>query len=186
MFENVGGKLKTIAMAIALGGSIMSIFLSIIFFATGDYRNLESTENTLLIGILTFAGGILISLIFSYFCYGFGEIIDKLQQIEENTRQSVLNTPQGERKMPQGARKKGQHKSTPKGMPRTESVPHETQEIPSEKMPEETSSVEEDEYTESTFSIMCPKCKKMLWYQEENISFECPYCDCLIDTKKKK
>ena len=71
-------------------------------------------------------------------------------------------------------------------MPRTESEPHETQEIPSEKMPEETSSTEEDEYTESTFSIMCPKCKKMLWYQEENTSFECPYCDCLIDTKKKK
>ena len=181
MFENVGGKIKTIAICIALGGSFISICLSIFLFI-----NFENMENILLVGTLTLAGGILISLIFSYFCYGFGEIIDKLQQIEENTRQTVPTTPQGERKMPQGARKKEQNKSKPKGMPHTESVSHETQEILSEKMPEETSSVEEDEYTEHAFSILCPKCKKMLWYQEENISFECPYCDCFIDTTQKK
>ena len=176
MYDSIGVKIKMLAK-ILFWLEVVASFIAFVILLVN-----EITE----IALIVIAVGPALSLFLSWFMYGFGEIIDKLQQIEENTRQTVPTTPQGERKMPQGVRKKGQHKSTPKGMPRTESVPQETQEIPSEKKPEETSSVEEDEYTECTFSTECPKCKQIVWYQEENMSFDCPYCDYFIDTKKKK
>ncbi len=77
MFENIGGKIKGLAKVIfwieAIGLGSWALFF------------VENMENPLF-PLLLAAAGILVAWISSWFLYGFGEIIDKLTEIEENTR----------------------------------------------------------------------------------------------------
>ncbi len=81
MFENIGGKIKGLSVAIFLIVAIGSVILGL--------SMLEVTDGVSLILSLI---GVLIAWISSWFLYGFGEIIDKLCEIEMNTRRIEKNT----------------------------------------------------------------------------------------------
>ena len=66
MFKNIGGKIKTLAIAITSAGILVSIFLG---FVLSDKDNLK-------LGILIAIVGSLISWISSFLLYGFGQLID--------------------------------------------------------------------------------------------------------------
>lgn len=77
MFENIGGKIKTLAEIICwigIAGSIVAGFLI-----------LMSTEGSTLSGIFLLLGGPLFSWIGSFVLYGFGELIEKTSEIARNT-----------------------------------------------------------------------------------------------------
>lgn len=71
MFENIGGKIKTLAVVTTIIGMILSIVVAITLGEMG-----------ILIGIL----GCLFSWIGSFVLYGFGEIIVSVQVIAANTK----------------------------------------------------------------------------------------------------
>lgn len=74
MYNNIGIKLKSLAKAIFMLGSIGSFILCVVFF----------TENAILIGLVSMLVGIFTSLVISLFVYGFGELVDKVCKIERN------------------------------------------------------------------------------------------------------
>lgn len=83
MFENIGGKIKTLAVVTTIIGMVVSIIVAIALEEMG-----------ILVGIL----GCLFSWIGSFVLYGFGEIIVSLQIIAANTKKEQVTAPSQEEK----------------------------------------------------------------------------------------
>ena len=77
-FENIGGKIKTLAVIL----TILGVAASIIF---GFYMLSENAITGLLIALI----GSLVSWISSFFMYGFGELIEKTTEIAQNTKKDI-------------------------------------------------------------------------------------------------
>lgn len=86
MFENIGGKIKTLAKVLCWVGIIVSIILAIIMFiSAGDASySEEGLYRGLGFGFLLVAP--LLSWISSFLLYGFGELIETNCEIARNTR----------------------------------------------------------------------------------------------------
>ncbi|MCL2487869.1 MAG: hypothetical protein FWE80_04220 [Oscillospiraceae bacterium] len=85
MFKNVGGKIKGLAVFIAVAGIIGSIAAGISIISNGSRYN-----DTTLLGIGVMFGGSLFSWLSSLFMYGFGELIEKTTEISINTNNANL------------------------------------------------------------------------------------------------
>ena len=79
MYSNIGGKIKGVAMAIAVIGALSSIVAGVMMIDEGNGYHGNST----LVGLGWFfiIGGPILSWIGSMTLYGFGELIDKTQEI---------------------------------------------------------------------------------------------------------
>lgn len=75
MYDNIAKTIKTIALLLFIVGVIVSIILGI--------NNMH-----LQFGWIILIGGIIVVFISSVFIYGFGEIIDILDDIRHNTKRS--------------------------------------------------------------------------------------------------
>ena len=84
MFNDIGKKIKGLAVALFAIEAIFSFIGGLVLMADGD-------DEKVAVGFLIMVGGVLFSWISSWFLYGFGEIIDKLQDVERNTRQTAEN-----------------------------------------------------------------------------------------------
>ena len=80
MFDNIGGKIKTLAMVICVIGIIASIICAIALWAQNSRYSL-----TIALGFGVLVGGCVGSWVGSFFMYGFGELI------EETTRNREIN-----------------------------------------------------------------------------------------------
>ena len=78
MYDNIGAKLKGLAKAVFIILSLGFIVLGIVLICID--------EDFILIGILQMVIGPFLAWVSSWVLYGFGEIIDKLTDIEINTR----------------------------------------------------------------------------------------------------
>ncbi len=97
MFDNIGGKIKTLAKVLCWIGIILSIILGIIMIIGGanvasnssygySSRSSGTTGASVLVGILTMVLGSLGSWISSFFAYGFGQLIEDTEAIRRNTK----------------------------------------------------------------------------------------------------
>lgn len=77
MYDNIGGKIKMLAKVTTIVLAILFIVLGTITMAMGDIG--------VIIGLLILIVGVLLSWISSWVLYGFGEIIEKVAEIEKNT-----------------------------------------------------------------------------------------------------
>ena len=88
MFENIGNKIKILAIVLAILGIILSIVIGTVIIV----------QEKFLPGFLFIIIGSLSSWISSFFVFGFGEVIECLQEISYNTRRKeqskLLNSPQ--------------------------------------------------------------------------------------------
>lgn len=89
MFNNIGGKIKTLASLLAWLGIIASFILGFVLLSIDD--------SMIPIGVIVIVVGSLISWIGSFLFYGFGELIEKVCIIEERLtlhpqKQSVQET----------------------------------------------------------------------------------------------
>lgn len=78
MFDNIGKKIKSLANVLCWVGIIAYVIAAIIMFSID--------EDFIGIGFLLLFVGPFMSWISSFFMYGFGELIDKVSDIERNTR----------------------------------------------------------------------------------------------------
>ena len=78
MYENIGGKIKGLAKASAIIGIIAAIIYGWFLMVTDS--------DMIIVGLLTMVGGPFGAWISSWVLYGFGELIDKVCNIERNTR----------------------------------------------------------------------------------------------------
>jgi hypothetical protein len=85
MFRNVGSKIKTLSKVVCWLGIIVSILIGVIFIASSVISG-ENMIFGIIMGVICIVGGSIASWIGSFFTYGFGEIIDKLTEIANNTK----------------------------------------------------------------------------------------------------
>lgn len=78
LYSNIGSKLKALAKGCFLVEAIGAISGGIYLMVEEDF----------LMGLGTVVGGIIVAWVSSWLLYGFGEVIDKLADIEQNTRPS--------------------------------------------------------------------------------------------------
>ena len=81
MYHDIGGKIKGMAVFVAIIGIIASFSGGMVWASIGS-RDITKFVTSVLIA----AVGCLVSWISSLLIYGFGEIIDKLTEIEHNTQ----------------------------------------------------------------------------------------------------
>lgn len=83
MFDNIGGKIKTLAKVVCWIGIIACIITGIVLMATD--------EDLILVGILTVVVGSLLSWVGSFALYGFGQLIENSDEIVFQNK-NLLNT----------------------------------------------------------------------------------------------
>ncbi len=97
MFQNIGKKIKTLAKVLCWIGIIGSIIGGVIMVISGaailDYDT-ASGAAAIMSGVLTAVLGALFSWIGSFMMLGFGEIVEKVNEIAENTRPQYGRNPE--------------------------------------------------------------------------------------------
>ena len=84
MYGSIGKKLKSLAKVQAIAGIIASSMIGISLMLLG--------EGLMLAGFIIIIFGSLMSWLSSWALYGFGEMIDKICDIERNTRKDKLKS----------------------------------------------------------------------------------------------
>ena len=77
-FENIGSKIKTLAIITTIVGLATSVFLGLYILTTNA-----------LYGVLIALIGSLVSWLSAFFMYGFGELIEKTTEITKNTKKDI-------------------------------------------------------------------------------------------------
>ena len=80
-FENIGRKIKTLAVVTTITGIVISFIYGLLYIK----------NNSASMGLLIIILGCIISWISAFFIYGFGELIDKATEIAENTKKETIN-----------------------------------------------------------------------------------------------
>ena len=83
MFDQIGQRIKTLAVVITVIGMIVSVI------AGCDYIFNKSRR---IYGLIIIVGGIIASWVGSFILYGFGEIIDKLCDISQSLNEQKILT----------------------------------------------------------------------------------------------
>lgn len=76
MFNNIGGKIKKLAMVVCILGMIGSFAAAITL-----WTNNSRWHDTTLEGLVVLAVGALVSWVGSFFVYGFGELIERKEEM---------------------------------------------------------------------------------------------------------
>lgn len=84
MFDNIGGKIKTLASVIAWLGIVCSVIIGIVFIATA--------EKLIFAGIIIAIVGSISSWVGSFLLYGFGELVDNSAIIARKSNVNFLNS----------------------------------------------------------------------------------------------
>lgn len=88
MFNDIGKKIKKLAELVCGSGIILSIIAGL--------ATIILNEDLTLLGILVIIAGSLLSWIGSFFTYGFGELIDKAQEIANCLKGNPPLEPKGD------------------------------------------------------------------------------------------
>ena len=83
MFDNIGGKIKSLATILAVLGIIASIIIGCTILDAGGSG---------LFGVLTIVGGALLSWLSSFALYGFGQLIETNQSIDSKLDRLIQKT----------------------------------------------------------------------------------------------
>lgn len=161
MYDDIGGKIKSFAKGSFYVEAIASVLAGLFFLV-------ESEEIWPLFLIIC---GPIAAWVMSWFIYGYGEIIDRLGYISDNTEQSI-NT---------SSKSKVSSTFEPKCTVNTEgnhsAMPKEDSE---NKKPAEQNKTN----TKEKYLVMnCPGCGEKLYFDEEVEKAECPYCGRNIQVK---
>lgn len=113
MFDNIGGKIKTLAVIACVLGMIASIIIGLTLMDHG--------------GLWIIIGGCLGSWVGAFFIYGFGELIEQATITAENTTEIrnalVASNPTPVPSTPKSTIAQS-HTSEAKPIPRAENCPH--------------------------------------------------------------
>ena len=152
MYDNIGGKIKGLAKATFIVEAIASVITGIVLW-------IETEEWWC--SLILFCGPI-VAWVSSWLLYGFGEIIDKLCDIEHNT--GMIMKPSELKKA------RNRHESETKKL-----------ETAKQELKKQKEAIAEDE---NAVIIECPDCGEELFFDRDLSYAECPYCGCNIKIKK--
>ena len=151
MYDNIGGKIKGLAIASFIVEAIAAVITGIALWV--------GTEEWWC-ALILFCGPI-VAWVSSWLLYGFGEIIDKLCDIEHNTGMIMK---------PSELKKARNHNES-----ETKKAEAAKQELKKQK----ERIAEEENYV----NIECPGCGEELFFDKDLSHAECPYCGRSIKIK---
>ena len=170
MYKNIGEKIKVLAVLIFALGSIASFVVGIILwydaYAYNAYNAYADNANEILGPILVFGGPVLM-IVISLLIYGFGEIITKLCDIEQNTRggRSKTQIKENTQKAKQDARDTARREAAEQRRAREEA---------------KQAARDNNKYID----VVCPNCNEPLSFEVGTEEAQCPFCDCEINLEK--
>ena len=149
MYDNIGGKIKGLAKATFIVEAIASVIAGIALW-------IDTEEGWC--ALILFCGPI-VAWVSAWLLYGFGEIIDKLYDIEQNTRGGQSKT-----KIKETAEKEAAEKIKREAEARARREAE-------EKAKREATDIE---YVD----ITCPNCHEKLSFEKGISEAHCPFCEC--------
>lgn len=165
MYKNIGGKIKGLAIATFIVGVLASVITAIVLWI--------DTEKWWC-ALILFLGPI-VALILTWLLYGFGEIIDKLCDIEQNTRGGQSKTKikeTAERAEKEAAEKIKRETEARAKREADEKAKREAAER------ETRLSIERELANIEYVDITCPNCNEKLSFEKGSSKAHCPFCDC--------
>ena len=78
MFKNIGSKIKTLTLILALSGAALSVFFGILWIFVASNLGLGGWKY---LGIIPIVAGPLWSWVSSFLLYGFGQLIDNSDKL---------------------------------------------------------------------------------------------------------
>ena len=156
MYDNIGGKIKGLAKATFIVEAIAAVITGIVLWC--------KTEEGLC-ALILFCGPI-VAWISSWLLYGFGESIDKLCDIEQNTRGGQSKTKI------EGTAKRAEKEAAEKSKREAEEkAKHEAAERAKRAaFARERANIE-------YLDITCPNCQEKLSFEKDASKVQCPFCD---------
>ena len=91
MFSNIGGKIKVLAQVQCWLGIIGSIIYGIVLISAST--RMRYGGETVALGVAVMIGGSFLSWICSFFGYGFGELIERVQRIDNKLNGESVYIP---------------------------------------------------------------------------------------------
>ena len=170
MYDNIGGKIKGLARATFIVEVIAAAITWMVLW-------IETEESWC--ALILFCGPF-VALVSSWLLYGFGEIIDKLCDIEQNTRggqsktqikETVERAERAERAKREAAQKSKREAEAKAKREAEEKAKHEAAE--SAKLAAFTRDMANIEYLD----ITCPNCHEKLSFEKGTSKVQCPFCD---------
>ena len=80
MFNNIGKKIKVLAWVICIIGMVASLIGAIALWISAGTSYYGVNAGLILAGFVTLIVGCVASWVGSFFCYGFGQLIDKTEE----------------------------------------------------------------------------------------------------------
>ena len=95
MFSNIGGKIKVLAVVMCILGMVASLAIGVIVIIGGGFLRFSGSYGSAgtaatIVGILIIIFGCLFSWIGSFVLYGYGELIAKMMETADNTRNMLF------------------------------------------------------------------------------------------------
>lgn len=182
MYDNIGRKIMDVAEVFFVLGAILSFVMGVQVIQ-GDIPLILQTildeDTTVFTGILVILIGTIISLVFSWFIYGFGKIIDLLSDIEYNTQNSNTQT-----KVETEKNEKNISSVTKRII---KAALQKSEKAVSKKVNNIVVKSDEKETQEIEFiDVICPECNELLSFEKDFNSGECPACGAAIKLIKTK
>jgi hypothetical protein len=165
MYDNIGEKIKGLAKATFIVETIASVI-------TGIALWIETEEWWC--ALILFCGPI-VAWVSSWLLYGFGEIIDKLCDIEQNTRggQSKTKIKETAEKAEKEAAEKIKREAEARAKREAE---EKTKREATERA--RRISIEREIANIEYVDITCPNCHEKLSFEKEISEAHCPFCEC--------
>lgn len=154
MYNNVGQKIKGVAIGLFLSEAVGAIVSGIALMATD--------EDFILLGILLLVVGPFVAYLMSLFVYGFGELIEKTADVAEKAQ---FNPQKNVKK----ATKESKKKEVQAYIKVEKAEPKEIEEIPAD----------EGDYID----FVCPNCGKDISFHKGETEVTCPWCETSLELR---
>ena len=155
MYSNIGKKIKGLAVGVCVVEAIGAVICGILLCIE------EEAFAYVLISIF----GPIVAWVSSWLLYGFGEFVDNIGKIEENTRNKAK---------PSGVHQAHVQHVTEKK--KTEITKQEFKNQP-EKSKDQPNKISE-------IAVKCPECGEKLFFYSHMSAGDCPYCGCNVKIDK--
>lgn len=164
MFNNIGGKIKTLAQVICALGIIGSVIGGIVFIC----------NEIVLVGIVVLACGSLLSWVGSLGLYGFGHLIENTDILVAHGEKNPRKSEKAEEN--DGVLAEGMHKEVSDGQKSDNKNSETTSQDKNNTSEPAILDSDDDELVE----VYCPKCGRNLSFTKgtirQNPSLICPFC----------
>ena len=179
MYRNIGGKIKGLAIATFILECIAAIIAAIVLLSEEIWWG----------ALISIYCGPIVALFSSWLLYGFGEIIDKLCDIEQNTRggQSKTKIKETTERTRKEAKEKAKKEAEDISRKKAEEIAKKEAQAAAEETKKRAAeaikyqAIEKELASIEYIDVVCSNCHERLSFEKGTSEAQCPFCDCKLN-----